>query len=68
MTDNNNNNKVRKVKANVGIGMTVLRYRKGKMKFGFVIATEDFYSEQLLYIELSLFKWRIQIGYVGNEE
>ena len=38
------------------------------MKFGFAIATEDFYSEQLLYIELSLFKWRIQIGYVGNEE
>ena len=67
MTDKNiNNNK--KVKANVGIGMTVLRYRKGKMKFGLAIATEDFYSEQLLYIELSLFKWRIQIGYVGNEE
>lgn len=68
MTDKNSNNKVRKVKANVGIGMTVLHYRKGKMKFGFAIATEDFYSEQLLYIELSLFKWRIQIGYVGNEE
>lgn len=67
MTDKNSSNN-KKVKANVGIGMTVLHYRKGKMKFGFAIATEDFYSEQLLYIELSLFKWRIQIGYVGNEE
>lgn len=67
MTDKNSNNN-KKVKANVGIGMTVLHYRSGKMKFGFAIATEDFYSEQLLYIELSLFKWRIQIGYVGNEE
>lgn len=67
MTDKNSNNN-KKVKANVGIGMTVLHYRKGKMKFGFAIATEDFYSEQLLYIELSLFKWGIQIGYVGNEE
>lgn len=67
MTDKNSNNN-KKAKANVGIGMTVLHYRNGKMKFGFAIATEDFYSEQLLYIELSLFKWRIQIGYVGNEE
>ena len=67
MTDKNSNNN-KKVKANIGIGMTVLRYRKGKMKFGLAITTEDFYSEQLLYIELSLFKWRIQIGYVGNEE
>ena len=67
MTDKNSNNN-QKFKANVGIGMTVLHYRNGKMKFGFAITTEDFYSEQLLYIELSLFKWRIQIGYVGNEE
>lgn len=67
MTDKNSNNN-KKVKANVGIGMTVLHYRNGKMKFGFAIATEDFYNEQLLYIELSLFKWNIRIGYVGNEE
>ena len=48
--------------------MHILHYREGTMKFGFQVITEEFYDEKLLYLAFSLFKYQINIGYIGEEK
>lgn len=60
--------KSRKIQIRVGLGMHILHYREGTMKFGFQVITEEFYDEKLLYLAFSLFKYQINIGYIGEEK
>lgn len=60
--------KTKKTKISVGLGIDIFHYRDGKLKLGSEITTEDFYGHQLVYIAISLFKYRLRIGYVGHEE
>lgn len=55
-------------KIKVGLGVDILRYRDGKIKLNLELTTEDFFESQLVYIAISLFKYRIRIGYLGVVE